>query len=103
MLLGGQCPQRRVGERKGKRASGALDTGGGRDEGEAAKHASLFVLPDLEASLSHLLLVMAFCRSFSASRLPKLFTLFYFFVFLPFLGPPPRHMESPRPGVELEL
>ena len=28
---------------------------------------------------------------------------FFFFVFLPFLGPLPRHMEVPRLGVELEL
>ena len=29
--------------------------------------------------------------------------LFLFFVFLPFLGPLPRHMEVPRLGVESEL
>ena len=28
---------------------------------------------------------------------------FFFFVFLPFLGPLLRHMEVPRLGVELEL
>ena len=28
---------------------------------------------------------------------------FFFFVFLPFLGPLPRHMEVPRLGVESEL
>ena len=28
---------------------------------------------------------------------------FFFFVFLPFLGPPPRHMEVLRLGVESEL
>ena len=27
----------------------------------------------------------------------------YLFVFLPFLGPLPRHMEVPRLGVKLEL
>ena len=30
-------------------------------------------------------------------------SFFFFFVFLPFLGPLPRHMEVPRLGVELEL
>ena len=29
--------------------------------------------------------------------------LFFFFVFLPFLGPLPRHVEVPRLGVESEL
>ena len=29
--------------------------------------------------------------------------LFFFFVFLPFLGPLPWHMEVPRLGVESEL
>ena len=28
--------------------------------------------------------------------------VFFFFVFLPFLGPLPRHMEVPRLGVKLE-
>ena len=28
--------------------------------------------------------------------------LFFFLVFLPFLGPPPWHMEVPRLGVESE-
>ena len=28
--------------------------------------------------------------------------LFFYFIFLPFLGPLPRHMEVPRLGVELE-
>ena len=32
-----------------------------------------------------------------------LFIYLLFFVFLLFLGPLPRHMEVPRPGVELEL
>ena len=31
------------------------------------------------------------------------FVLFYFFVFLPFLGPLPRHTEVPRLGVKSEL
>ena len=31
------------------------------------------------------------------------FVLFLFFVFLPLLGPFPRHMEVPRLGVESEL
>ena len=30
-------------------------------------------------------------------------TLTFFFVFLPFLGPFPPHMEVPRLGVKLEL
>ena len=29
--------------------------------------------------------------------------LFIYFVFLPFLGPLPRHMAVPRPGVQSEL
>ena len=29
--------------------------------------------------------------------------IFFFFVFLLFFGPLPRHMEVPRLGVELEL
>ena len=31
------------------------------------------------------------------------FSLFLFFVFLPFLGSPPQHMEVPRLGVESKL
>ena len=31
-----------------------------------------------------------------------LLVFFYFFIFLPFLGPLPRHMEIPRLGVESE-
>ena len=30
-------------------------------------------------------------------------SLYIFFIFSPFLGPHPRHMEVPRLGVELEL
>ena len=37
--------------------------------------------------------------SFRETECPLLF----FLVFLPFLGPLPRHMEVPRRGVELEL
>ena len=33
-----------------------------------------------------------------AAAVPR--TLFYFFVFLPFLGPLLRHVEVPRPGVK---
>ena len=33
----------------------------------------------------------------------EIFFLFYFFVFLPFLGMLPWHMEVPRLGVQLEL
>jgi len=33
----------------------------------------------------------------------QLHFIYLFFVFLPFLGPHPWHMEVPRLGVELEL
>ena len=33
----------------------------------------------------------------------EVFHIFFFFVFLPFLGPLPRHMEVPRLGVQSEL
>ena len=33
----------------------------------------------------------------------ELYVFVFFFVFLPFLGPIPRHMEVPKLGVELEL
>ena len=46
----------------------------------------------------HLALCIASIQLF-LSDMPFLF-LFYFLVFL---GPYPRHMEVPRPGVELEL
>ena len=39
----------------------------------------------------------------SHKRTPKDCVLFFFFVFLPFLGPHPRHMEVPRLGAESEL
>ena len=34
---------------------------------------------------------------------PEILFFFFLFVFLPFLGPLPQHMEVPRLGVELEL
>ena len=41
--------------------------------------------------------------SLGVSALGLAISTLFFFVFLPFLGLLPRHMEVPRPGVELEL
>ena len=49
-----------------------------------------------------LLTVSGFCSMFVCGRFPALFCLF-FFIFLPFLGPLPWHMEVPGLGVYLEL
>ena len=43
------------------------------------------------------------CLTLSVACVSALPSLFYFFVFLSFLVPHPRHMEVPRIGVQLEL
>ena len=50
------------------------------------------------------ILSVIFCLLGDSSPFNLVYNLFFnFFVFLPFLGPLPQHMEVPRPGVESEL
>ena len=68
-------------------------------EGVLGLNTSLWILVGFLATEPQWKLLKFFSVDFSEF----LFLFIYFFVFLPFLGPLPRHMEFPRLGVELEL
>ena len=59
-------------------------------------------LPPFTFSFGNHKFVLEVCESVSVCN-KLICIIFFFFVFLSFLGPHPRHVEIPRLGVELEL
>ena len=64
-------------------------------------------IPSLEKHLlrhsAHFLIRLGFLMLYKQGQHFFLSLVFFFFVFLPFLGLLPQHMEVPRLGVQLEL